>query len=78
MSFLVSVEPTEEVWGECEGEDNVAVAVGGDGTAESGDDDEESVLDVLGLDKGKVDTRLLREDPSNRSNWLTEQPGFRP
>ena len=95
--FFVSVEPTGSLWregeGECESEDGVAVAVGGDAIADSSGDDEgcvfgRSVADrsdddewcVIGrsvLDRVKVDTRLDREELFGPSNWLTEQDGFK-
>ncbi len=70
-SFFVSVEPTGELWegeGECESEDGVAVAIGGDAIANSSGDDEGCVCGRSVLDRVKVDTRLDREDLSGLSN----------
>ena len=82
-SFFVSVEPTGELWeegegeGEGESEDGVAVAVSGVTIADSSIDDEGCVSGRSVLDRGKVDTRLNREDSSDSFNEPTIQLGFK-
>ncbi len=56
----------------------VPVAVGGDGAVECVSELEERLFARLDLDMGTVDAIFKRDDTVNSSNWLTEQPGFRP